>query len=79
MLFTIRGEPLRDDRYHMISLIYLVELSDKNSTPVAQDDAASADWYDLRSVMKTPDIFAFDHFDILKELIETKEQYSGLR
>ena len=63
---------MRDDRYHMISIVYLVEVNE-GETPVAQDDAASVGWYDLQSIMKTPDIFAFDHHSILEELIMSKE------
>ena len=35
VLFTVRGAPERDDRYHMISIIYYVELADENSQPIA--------------------------------------------
>ena len=79
VLFTVRGAPDRDDRYHMISIIYHVELEDENSQPVAQDDAASANWYDIRQVLSQPDIFAFDHYSILKELVDTNEKYKSLR
>jgi len=33
--------------------------------PTAADDAASAKWYDLKEIMNTPEIFAFDHHSIL--------------
>ena len=46
-----------------------------HDTPTAQDDAASAEWYDLQTVMSTPEIFAFDHWDILKELCTTREEF----
>ena len=75
----MRGAPERDDRYHMISIVYLVKLEDINCEPTAQDDAASAAWYNLREVMATPDIFAFDHHDILKEMIMTKDEFKNLR
>ena len=77
-LLTVRGAPERDDRYHMISIVYLVELQDDNQEPTAQDDAASAAWYNLRDVMKTPDIFAFDHHSILEEMIKTRNEYKDL-
>ena len=54
MLFGVRGAAQRDDRYHMISIIYLVELADKDQKPQAADDAASADWYDLREMLAKP-------------------------
>ena len=56
----------------MISIIYLVELAQQGAEPTAQDDAASAAWYDLKTVLKQPDIFAFDHHSILMELCEKK-------
>ena len=63
-LVTVRGKPGRDPRYHVISIVYLVQV-DPNSKPEAQDDAASAAWYKLSDVMKTPEKFAFDHHSIL--------------
>ena len=78
-LFTVRGAPERDDRYHMISIVYLVQLRDENSVPVAQDDAASAEWYDLRSMLGKKEVFAFDHHSIIKEVVNTRPEYAGLR
>ena len=66
VLVCVRGKPDRDPRYHMISIVYLVTV-DPNVQPVAQDDAASAEWYDLRDVMQMPERFAFDHHSILQE------------
>ena len=64
----------------MISIVYLVQLKNEDdSTPVAQDDAASAGWYDLRNMIKKSELFAFDHHDILVELIQTKDEYKTLR
>ena len=67
-LVCVRGKPDRDPRYHMISIVYLVE-ADPKAKPVAQDDAASAEWYDLKQVIKTPARFAFDHHSILEEML----------
>ena len=65
----MRGEPGRDPRYHMISIVYLVE-ADSATEPTAQDDAASAEWLDLETVLSTPEDFAFDHHSILLELCQ---------
>ena len=46
VLLTVRGEPGRDPRYHMISIVYVVEV-DAEAVPTAQDDAAAAEWFDL--------------------------------
>ena len=69
VLLTVRGEPGRDPRYHMISIVYLVEV-DSATEPTAQDDAASAEWLDLETVLSTPEDFAFDHHGILLELCQ---------
>ena len=53
----------------MIAIVYLVEVAE-DAVPVAQDDAASAAWYDLATVMATPEKFAFDHHSILVEMTE---------
>mmetsp|Transcript_23069 Transcript_23069/g.35711 ORF Transcript_23069/g.35711 Transcript_23069/m.35711 type:complete len:99 (+) Transcript_23069:211-507(+) len=78
-LLTVKGAPERDDRYHMISIVYLVQLEDENSKPVAQDDAASAEWYDLKTVLEQPEIFAFDHHLILTEMVAQREEFAHLR
>ena len=73
-LVTVRGKPGRDPRYHVISIVYLVEV-DPKAVPEAMDDAASAGWYDLAEVMKTPEKFAFDHHSILQEFLEKFPEY----
>ena len=75
VLVCVRGKPDRDPRYHMISIVYLVTV-DPTVKPEAQDDAASAEWYDLREVMKQPERFAFDHYSIIQELIEKFPQFA---
>ena len=79
VLLTVKGKPGRDPRYHMISIVYLVEV-DPASVPQAQDDALSAAWYDLGEVLQTPDQFAFDHHEILLELCDKhSEKYGQFR
>ena len=79
VLLTVKGKPGRDPRYHMISIVYLVEV-DPSSVPTAQDDALSAEWYDLGEVLATPDRFAFDHHEILLELCaKYPEKYGAFR
>ena len=77
-LLTVRGKPGRDPRYHMISIVYIVEV-DPTAEPTAQDDAASAAWYDLGEVLKTPDRFAFDHHSILLELCDKVAEFSDYK
>ena len=62
----------------MIAIVYLVEVA-ADAVPIAQDDAASADWCDLATVMGTPDRFAFDHHSILVELTEKFPAYAAYK
>ena len=75
-LLTVRGKKGRDPRCHMIAIVYLVEVA-PDAVPVAQDDAASAAWYDLATVMATPDKFAFDHHSILVEMTQKIPEYAA--
>ena len=75
-LVTVRGKPGRDPRYHVISIVYLVQVS-PSAVPTAQDDAASANWYGLAEVMKTPEKFAFDHYSILQEFLEKHPEFKN--
>ena len=59
-LFTVRGAPERDPRYHMISIFYLVK-ADDSAEVVAGDDASHAQFYSIRELLKDPSRFAFDH------------------
>ena len=77
-LFTVRGGATRDDRYHMISIFFLAELVDKNSQLVASDDALSAKWYNLREMLTKPEIFAFDHLEVLREVVNSKSHFRHL-
>ena len=63
-LICVAGEPDRDPRKHVISLVYSVEV-DPSAQVAAGDDAATATWYDLSTVW-TEFTFAFDHKKILQ-------------
>ena len=58
----------------MIAIVYLVEVA-PDAVPVALDDAATVGWYDLETVMGTPEKFAFDHHSILQEMCEKFPEY----
>lgn len=45
-LYTVRGKPDRDVRYHVVSIVYWVDI-DNNVEPQAADDAASAQFVDV--------------------------------
>lgn len=70
-LFTVKGKPNRDPRGHTISIFYLVEVGGKD-LPQAADDAETAQFYELNEIVKRKEDFAFDHFDVLEELIKKK-------
>jgi 8-oxo-dGTP diphosphatase len=69
VLVTVAGDPKRDPRKHVISIVYNVEMEDPTAEAEAGDDAASAKWYDLDEVLASKDM-AFDHKEILKAFLQ---------
>jgi 8-oxo-dGTP diphosphatase len=55
------GDPGRDPRGRIISVVYLARVDAATVTPQAADDAAEAGWHSLRR----PPALAFDHDKIL--------------
>jgi 8-oxo-dGTP diphosphatase len=70
VLFTVEGNPSRDPRGHVVSIVYLMD-TDNSKPPVGMDDAETADWYDIDEILKRKDDFAFDHYDIISHYIST--------
>ncbi|KAL4446628.1 hypothetical protein ABPG74_005566 [Tetrahymena malaccensis] len=69
-LFTVRGKPNRDPRYHVVTIVYWVDISD-DAEPKAGDDAATATFYDIDEVKSFgPERFAFDHHDLIQEILK---------
>lgn len=76
-LVTVKSDPLRDPRMHIISVSYLIIPTKFNPDGSlyfkAADDAISADLYDILDVFNNQDKedpsqkLAFDHLDIIKE------------
>lgn len=52
-------------------MVYVVQVAPDHS-PKAGDDAETARFYDLNEILKSKDQLAFDHMEILEELIEKK-------
>ena len=48
-LICVAGQPDRDPRGHNVSIVYSV-MVDPSAQVAAGDDAASAKWYDLKTV-----------------------------
>ena len=71
-LLTVRGNPKRDPRRHVVSIIYTVNV-DPESKPKGADDAKEAKFYDLKDIIENKkDQMAFDHYGVIEELIEKK-------
>ena len=71
-LLTVRGNPKRDPRRHVVSIFYLVNV-DPDSQPKGADDAKDAKFYDLKDIIENKkDELAFDHYGVIKELVEKK-------
>ena len=71
-LITVRGNPKRDPRRHVVSIFYLVTV-DPEAEPVGGDDAADAKFYDLKDIITNHrNDLAFDHFEVISELILKK-------
>ena len=59
---TVRGDPNRDPRKHIVSIFYFVEV-DPKSIPIGGDDAAYANWVGID--VATNEGMAGDHLDVL--------------
>ena len=70
--FTVRGAPGRDPRKHVVSIFYVVEV-DQNDKENAGDDAATCGFYKLTDVINQKEKFAFDHYEVLSELVHKKK------
>jgi len=64
-LHTVRGNPKRDPRKHIVSIFYRVDI-DPESTPIGGDDAAYADWVEADFVINEG--MAGDHLEVLLSL-----------
>jgi 8-oxo-dGTP diphosphatase len=65
-IITVRGEPERDPRGHVVTIFYQMELDEISSEPVAGDDAAHAEWVKLSEVEL--ENMGADHAEILKNI-----------
>ncbi len=64
---TVKSDPERDPRGHVVSFVYLVKIPE-TAMPKAGDDAASAEFYPLSEILAKETKLAFDHREILEEL-----------
>ena len=71
-LLTVRGNPKRDPRRHVVSIFYLVNV-DPDSQPRGADDAKDAKFYDLKDIIENKkEQLAFDHYGVIEELVQKK-------
>ena len=63
-LLMVMGDPDRDPRKHIVSVVYAVEVTE-DQTPVAGDDAADARFWPIEALFDSTLTFAGDHLDIL--------------
>ena len=63
-LLMVMGNPKRDPRKHIVSIVYEVEVED--GEPQAGDDAADARFWPLEEVLSGQVELAGDHLEIIK-------------
>ena len=63
-LLMVMGDPDRDPRKHIVSVVYAIEVTE-DQTPSAGDDAADARFWPIETVFDGSLTFAGDHLDIL--------------
>ena len=63
-LLDAKGDPARDPRKHIVSIVYLVEAEGE---PVGGDDAADARFWPIELILDGELPIAGDHMDILRD------------
>ena len=63
-LLMVMGDPARDPRKHIVSIVYEIEVSE-DQHPKAGDDAADAKFWPIATVLSGEVELAGDHLDIL--------------
>ena len=72
-LLAVRGEPKRDPRKHVVTIVYTLNV-DPDAVPKGADDAKDAKFYDLKTIIETQkDKMSFDHYDIIVEDLVKKK------
>ena len=67
-LICVAGKPDRDPRKHVVSIVYHVSVDESHEVQ-AGDDAATAQWYDIKEVYENREM-AFDHKEILEKFMK---------
>jgi 8-oxo-dGTP diphosphatase len=64
-LLTVAGDAQRDPRKHVVTVAYLVKVP-QDQQPKGGDDAADAQFYPVKDILKQKDRIGFDHYEILQ-------------
>ena len=64
-LLMVMGDPERDPRKHIVSIVYEIQVSE-DQTPTAGDDAQDARFWPIETLLSGEVEFAGDHLTILK-------------
>ena len=64
-LLMVMGDPARDPRKHIVSVVYEIDVS-TDQEPTAGDDAADARFWPINTVFSGELMLAGDHLQILK-------------
>ena len=71
-LLTVRGDPKRDPRKHVVTIVYIVNVSE-DAQPQGGDDAKDAKFYPLKDIIETQKHkMSFDHYSVIEELVHKK-------
>jgi 8-oxo-dGTP diphosphatase len=63
-LISVMGDPDRDPRKHIVSIVYEIEVSSEQQ-PVAGDDAADAKFWPIETILNGDLQMAGDHLEII--------------
>ena len=68
-LLMVMGDPERDPRKHIVSIVYEITVSE-DQTPTAGDDAADAKFWPIEEVLNGALSLAGDHLEILERWLK---------
>ncbi len=63
-LISVMGDPDRDPRKHIVSVVYEIEVSSEQQ-PIAGDDAADAKFWPIQTILNGDLQMAGDHLEII--------------
>lgn len=64
-LLMVMGDPKRDERKHVVSIVYQLDV-EESQVPVAGDDAADARFWPIDEILGQKVQMAGDHLEIVK-------------